>query len=273
MRLFLFFFDILTKYPGHESLKSTRSVLYLSLVTRGRKGGEFGHCRLQLLIEGDEPAAALLRQTVAAHRELLTWLEAEVPAEHGDNLVALHRHFYEAARRESGLQARAVTLAFKDFVQRRRGKIPVGIWWEGAPLDEKLYGLKGIELVSIATLKGRVTIPFRVAGYGAEWNGKSPARLVVSRVDARDGKSARSHPHPNPPPKTGEGADQGPPPKTREGDDEGPSPKTGKGEKEGPRLKTGEGEERRSSPKSGEGNLGLLIAVSLSVVEGVAASG
>src|SRR6185369_15095861 len=74
---------------------------------------------------------------------------------------------------------------------------------EGAPLDEKLYGLKGIELISIATLSGRVTIPFRVAGYGAEWNGKSPARLVARKgVDARH--SVQSHPHPNPPPKSGE---------------------------------------------------------------------
>lgn len=152
-------------------------MLYLLSVTRGRKGGEFGHCRLQLICNGPEkePAAASLRQTVDVHRSLLRWLDNEVPPEHSDDLVALHRHFYEAARKESGLQARAVTLALKDFVQRRRGKIV-----EGAPLDEKLYGLKGIELVSIATLNGRITIPFRVAGYGAEWNGKSPARLVHS---------------------------------------------------------------------------------------------
>jgi hypothetical protein len=127
----------------------------------------------------DEPAAALLRQTVDAHRELLKWLDGKVPPEHSHDLVVLHRNFYEAARKESGLQARAVTLAFKDFVQRRRGKIV-----EGAPLDEKLYGLKGIELVSIATMSGRVTIPFRVAGYGAEWNGKSPARLIVRNAKA-----------------------------------------------------------------------------------------
>jgi hypothetical protein len=153
-------------------------VLLSYAVTRGRKGGEFGHCRLQLLPggfgEGNEPAAALLRQTVDAHRRLLEWLEGEVPAEQSHDLVVLHRSFYEAARRQSGLQARAVTLALKDFVQRRRGKIV-----EGAPLDEKLYGLKGIALISIATLSGRVTIPFRVAGYGAEWNGKSPARLLA----------------------------------------------------------------------------------------------
>ncbi len=123
-----------------------------------------------------------------AHRKLLGWLEGEVPPEHSHDLVAIHRHFYEAARKQSGLQARAVTLAFKDFVQRRRGKAPVGYWWEGAPLDEKLYGLKGIALVSVATLNGRVTIPFRVAGYGAEWNGKSPARLLA--VTGRKGRAA-----------------------------------------------------------------------------------
>jgi hypothetical protein len=152
-------------------------VLLSSPVTRGRKGGEFGHCRLQLLVSEtrDEPAAALLRQTVDAHRTLLEWLERTVPPDQSHDLVAIHRAFYESARNVSGLQARAVTLALKDFVQRRRGKIV-----EGAPLDEKLYGLKGIELVSIATLNGRVTIPFRVAGYGAEWNGKSPARLIAA---------------------------------------------------------------------------------------------
>jgi hypothetical protein len=181
---------------------------------------------LQLLIEGDEPAAALLRQTVDAHARLLRWLDGTVPAEHGDNLVALHRHFYEAARKESGLQARAVTLAFKDFVQRRRGKIV-----EGAPLDEKLYGLKGIELVSIATLKGRVIIPFRVAGYGAKWNGKSPARLLTM--------ARRSERVFDPSPQ--------------------PSPARGEGDSE--------------AAQKGRMEFELLIAVRLSVVEGVAASG
>lgn len=116
-----------------------------------------------------------------AYRRLLDWLDRTVSPEHSHDLVAIHRHFYEGARKESGLQARAVTLALKDFVQRRRGKIV-----RGMPLDEKLYGLKGIELVSIATLKGRVTIPFRVDGYGAEWNGKSPARLSSCALRASE---------------------------------------------------------------------------------------
>jgi hypothetical protein len=154
---------------------------------------------LQLLVAEDEPAAASLRQRVDAHRALLGWLDGEVPPGHSDDLVALHRNFYEAARRQSGLQARAVTLALKDFVQRRRGKFV-----EGAPLDEKLYGLKGIELVSIATLSGRVTIPFRVAGYGAEWNGKSPARLI-SIAPSSALRASEGDPSPQPSPTRGEG--------------------------------------------------------------------
>jgi hypothetical protein len=164
-----------------------------------------------------------LRQTVDAYRHLLDWLDRRVAPDHSHDLVAIHRHFYEAARKESGLQARAVTLALKDFVQRRRGKIV-----EGLPLDEKLYGLKGIELVSIATLDGRVTIPFRVAGYGAEWNGKSPARLIeVVRANGREPLR---------------GSPTQPPPKS---------------------------EERHKGAHSFD----LLIAVSLSVVEGMTASG
>jgi hypothetical protein len=152
---------------------------------------------LQLLTgeSGDEPQAASLRQTVDAYRRLLDWLDRTVSPEHSHDLVAIHRHFYEGARKESGLQARAVTLALKDFVQRRRGKVV-----EGLPLDEKLYGLKGIELVSIATLKGRITIPFRVAGYGAEWNGKSPARLIVSPSYALRASEGDPSPQPSPTP-------------------------------------------------------------------------
>jgi hypothetical protein len=124
-----------------------------------------------------------------------------------------------------------VTLALKDFVQRRRGKVVAG-----APLDEKLYGLKGIELVSIATLNGRVTIPFRVAGYGAEWNGKSPARLV----EVKRGAERPVDPSPRPSPSPSANADM--------------RPRRGKGDIAG-------------------SNFELLIAVSLSVVEGMTASG
>jgi phage shock protein A len=130
-----------------------------------------GYCRLML--RPDPPSAAALELILSAHARLIEWLEISVPTGHPADLVALHRSFYEAARTVSGLPARSVTLAFKDWVRRRRGEV-----LEGLPLDEKLYAIKGIESVSIATLSGRVTVPFRVGDYGAGWVDPAPARLV-----------------------------------------------------------------------------------------------
>src|ERR1700742_5083953 len=104
-----------------------------------------GYCRLKL--RADAAAESELDLILAAHVRLLDWLEFSVPAGHPADLVALHRSFYEAARAVSGLPARSVTLAFKDWVRRRRGELN-----EGLPLDEKLYSIKGIESISIATL-------------------------------------------------------------------------------------------------------------------------
>jgi phage shock protein A len=130
-----------------------------------------GYCRLML--RPDPASAGALDLILAAHARLLGWLDMSVPAGHPADLVALHRSFYEAARAVSGLPARSVTLAFKDWVRRRRGA-----FIEGLPLDEKLYAIKGIESVSIATLSGRVTVPFRVEDYGQGWPDPSPARLL-----------------------------------------------------------------------------------------------
>ena len=125
------------------------------------------------MLRPDPPSAAALELILSAHARLIEWLEISVPTSHPADLVALHRSFYEAARTVSGLPARSVTLAFKDWVRRRRGEV-----LEGLPLDEKLYAIKGIESVSIATLSGRVTVPFRVGDYGAGWVDPAPARLV-----------------------------------------------------------------------------------------------
>jgi phage shock protein A len=132
-----------------------------------------GYCRLTL--RPDPSAADALDLISATNGKLLDWLDRSVPAGHPADLVALHRSFYEAARAVSGLPARSVTLAFKDWVRRRRGEAIAGL-----PLDEKLYAVKGIESVSIATLDGRVTVPFVVDDYGPGWFDPAPARLVRS---------------------------------------------------------------------------------------------
>jgi len=149
-----------------------------------------GFCRLLL-----RPAAAL-GLILNANARLLDWLDISVPEGHSADLVALHRAFYEAARAVSGLPARSVTLAFKDWVRRRRGDVINGL-----PLDDKLWSIKGIEAVSIATLNGRVTVPFRIDSYGAGWLDLAPARLmetangfelIASTVDVTIAKTKRT---------------------------------------------------------------------------------
>jgi phage shock protein A len=130
-----------------------------------------GFCRL--ILRPDPPSAAALQLMLTAHARLLDWLDTSVPEGYSADLVALHRGFYAAARAVSGLPARSVTLAFKDWVRRRRGDV-----LNGLPLDDKLWSIKRIEAVSIATMSGRVTVPFRIDGYAPGWTDPAPARLV-----------------------------------------------------------------------------------------------
>jgi phage shock protein A len=121
-----------------------------------KKSPEF--CRLRLVPDGGQARA--LRSLHDSHERLLDWLEGNVLADQPLNMVDLHNRWYEKARHASGLPARSVTLALKDFTQRRQGRLVVGL-----PLDDRLYAVKTIHSVSILTLEGRILVPFRVVGY------------------------------------------------------------------------------------------------------------
>jgi hypothetical protein len=120
-----------------------------------------------------DPAAELaLARTLTVYQDLAAWLDGHVPAGHPANLVALHRAWYERARRETRLPAQMVTLALRDWVARRRGEST-----EGVPYDRKLFSVRGLEQVSLATIDGRLSIRCAVGGYAAATAGASPARL------------------------------------------------------------------------------------------------
>jgi len=136
-----------------------------------RRSANDGSCRL--VLQPDQAAEQALRNMLRAYADLLDWFDANVPEEQSSDLVALHRLFYEAARAQSQLPAQSVVLALKDWVQRRRGQIV-----EGMPFDEKLFAVKGIQSLSLATLEGRVIVPFLVAAYEDKWHGSAPARLL-----------------------------------------------------------------------------------------------
>jgi len=140
-------------------------------MARSRKPLGAGFARLRL--DPDPQAAAALADLVAGYQRLAEWLDATIPTGHPADQVALHRAFYEPARRQGGLPAQLTTLALRDWAMRRRGDR-----LEGVPLDERLYSIRGISTVSLATAEGRISVPFAVAGYGQRWIGSAPARLM-----------------------------------------------------------------------------------------------
>jgi phage shock protein A len=124
-------------------------------------------------LDPDQPTAAALTDLVQRYETLARWLDATIPTDHSADQVVLHRAFYEPARRQGGLPAQLTTLALRDWAMRRRGDRI-----DGVPLDERLYSIRGISTVSLATAEGRVSVPFAVAGYGPRWVGSAPARLM-----------------------------------------------------------------------------------------------
>jgi hypothetical protein len=128
-------------------------------------------CRLTL--QPDDKALAALVATLTARDELFSWLDATVPASQSSDLVALNRLFYEAARGRFALPAQMTVLALRDWTRRRRGETV-----EGLALDDKLFSIRMISLVSIATIYGRHHIPFHMSGYLPGWRDNATARLL-----------------------------------------------------------------------------------------------
>lgn len=127
-------------------------------------------CRLAL--QADPASIAAFEATFSARDALLDWLDRTVPADHTSDLVALSRLYYEPARARFGLPAQMTVLALRDWTRRRRGE-PA----EGLALDEKLFSIRTVSQASIATVRGRQIIPFRLTGYRSGWNDNATARL------------------------------------------------------------------------------------------------
>lgn len=121
-----------------------------------------------------EDARQALEETFAAYAVMLEMLE-ELAAEGGSNLVTLHELAYEIVRERTGLPARLVTLGLRDFAANRGRSVgPARL-----PLDDKLFAVKGPSDLTIATVRGRVAIPYDVAGYSRGTLNIFAAQLVT----------------------------------------------------------------------------------------------
>jgi phage shock protein A len=112
------------------------------------------------LAPSDEAKQAL-EDTFRAYEQMFVLLEDLTAEKGGANLVTLHELAYETVRGKTGLPARLVTLGLRDFASNRGGAgKPVHL-----PLDEKLFAIKGPSDLTIATVHGRMAIPYDVTGY------------------------------------------------------------------------------------------------------------
>lgn len=126
---------------------------------------------LRYVLNPDGRARAAIDETVQAYADMAALL-AGLPAETGSNLVTLHERAYELVRERTHLPARLVTLGLRDFTAHHHAD-------RGLPLDDKLFSIKGPSTLTIATVSGRVAVPYDVAGYAPGWEALFPARLVV----------------------------------------------------------------------------------------------
>lgn len=128
-----------------------------------------------------------LEATLAAYRQAMAILDRT----EGANLVALHEEAYEEIRAATGLPSRMATLALRDHSRRVPGA-PI----DDIPLDAKLFAVKGADSISIATVAGRVVLPFSVRGYHLGWQDFAEARLhfEAATISVRIGVQAGTDP-------------------------------------------------------------------------------
>jgi phage shock protein A len=123
----------------------------------------------------DSAARQALDETFAAYGQMMAILTEIASDRAGANLVLLHDLAYETIRERTGLPARLVTLGLRDFAANRGGAVDVS----RLPLDEKLFAIKGPSNLTISTVRGRVAVPFDVAGYSRGWENIFPAYLIA----------------------------------------------------------------------------------------------
>ena len=123
----------------------------------------------------DNDARRALEEAFAAYATMLSMLDELASEKAGANLVTLHELAYETVRDRTGLPARLVTLGLRDFASNR-GRVSAA---ERLLLDDKLFAIKGPADLTIATVRGRVAVPYDVAGYSRATLNTFNAQLVA----------------------------------------------------------------------------------------------
>jgi phage shock protein A len=120
-----------------------------------------------LIVEPDAVQHEALAAYAARYAEAGTWLARKVFDSGISDQVRLHRLFYSDLRERFDLPAQSAVLCLKHTARLcRRAETAPELAWNGpVPYDRHLYRLKSVDVVSLATLGGRVVVPCTIASY------------------------------------------------------------------------------------------------------------
>lgn len=134
--------------------------------------------KVMLVLEPDTVQHEALKGYLAHYAEAGRWLADKILESGITDQVRLHRLYYSELRSQFGLPAQSAVLCIKHMARLTRvspGRPQLSP--DGpVPYDRHLYSMKSVDVLSLATLSGRVVVPCAFAAYES-------GRLVVGDAE------------------------------------------------------------------------------------------
>lgn len=122
------------------------------------------------LLPSDEQAGQL-KATLCAFNAAADWLAGQAFARKTANKIALQKLFYAELRSRFGLSAQMAVRCIAqtcEAYKRDKEKRPRFRKYASMPFDQRLMSFKGLDRVSLLTLRGRIIVPFVMGAYQAD---------------------------------------------------------------------------------------------------------
>lgn len=136
----------------------------------------------ELLLYPDTDQADRIAAYALRYAEAANWLAPRVHQSGISDRVRLHRLYYERLRKEFALPSQSAVLCLKQVARlcRTTQDLPRVAPEGPIPFDHHLFSVKAMDLISLATLDGRVLVPCALTGYGE--NEVTAANAELSRI-------------------------------------------------------------------------------------------
>jgi putative transposase len=156
---------------------------------------------LQLQLLPDEAQSDALRETMERFNEAATWLAGHAYARKLANKIELQKLHYRELRERFALSSQMAVRCIAQVVEaykRDKSKQPTFRPHAAVPYDQRIVSFKGLDRVSLLTLRGRVVVPFVMGAYQRERFGFAKGQcdlvlrpdglwLLLATVDVPDG--------------------------------------------------------------------------------------